>query len=473
MGDSPTTERRKNSTPRLLWLRNPVRWVRQWLIWELPPWILCYVLCVESVAVAAAVYTSFLYPVTNTDLTWVAILAACAVIHIEATRTIERKREIAAGAGPYLDLKSVWNFAALVVLPPVLATAMVVFTYVYAWIRIWPHKQPVQAYRWTYSGTTVVLSTQVAVAVLSFGPQGYPGLPTGVGGLAFVAAAGAIRWLINYTLVLIVLGLSTPHLTARELFANFKDQIMEAGAVAFGFTTAALLVTEPIYIIMPVAALLAMQKTVLVTQYERAAQTDAKTGLYNSGWWKRHAEQVLARAQVTGKQVGILFTDLDHFKRINDTYGHPVGDEVLVEVAKAVNSEVRGDIDVVGRFGGEEFSILLPEITERELLATAERIRHRVAATGIIAQQDDGPIETINITVSIGAALYPRDGDDLGELLLRADAAVYQAKRTGRNKVSVHGEEPSADNPLPVRIGETWPGNHGAFGSEERSSRPD
>lgn len=255
-----------------------------------------------------------------------------------------------------------------------------------------------------------------------------------------VAAAGGVRWLINYTLVLLALALSQPQLTSRQLLTNFKDQIMEAGAVAFGFCTAALLVFQPIYVIAPVVALLAMQRTVLVTQYERQAQTDAKTGLYNSGWWRKHAEQVIARAQVTGTQVGILMTDLDHFKSINDTYGHPAGDEVLVAMAEATSGQVRGDLDIVGRFGGEEFAVLLPDITERDLLATAERIRQHVAAMGVVVQGDDGPVETIRVTVSIGAAIFPHHGDDLGELTLRADSALYEAKKHGRNQVRLYGQ---------------------------------
>jgi diguanylate cyclase (GGDEF)-like protein len=430
-----------------VWLTSPVRWARGWPVWGLHRRVLYYVVSVELIAFVAATYTGMLYPVNRADWNRVGILVVCAVVHIEATRRIdERQREIAAGSRPYLDLKSVWNFAALLLLPPALATGMVVFTYTYAWFRVWPQKQSVSLYRWIYSAATVVLATQVAIAVLVFGTPGYPSLPGGVRGIAVVAAVGAVRWLINYALVLLVLALSQPQLTSRELLAGFKDQIMEAGAVAFGACTAALLVFQPIYVVAPVVALLAMQRTVLVTQYERAAQIDAKTGLYNSSWWRKHADQVLARAQSTGTQVGILMADLDHFKQINDTYGHPAGDEVLIAVATAMSGQVRGDIDIVGRFGGEEFAILLPEVSEREMLDTAERIRLHVAAMGVVVQGDDGPVETIRVTVSIGAALFPRNGNDLGELTLRADSALYDAKKQGRNQVRLHSTSVPAGN---------------------------
>src|ERR1044072_8987083 len=183
-----------------------------------------------------------------------------------------------------------------------------------------------------------------------------------------------------------------------------------------------------------------MQRTVLVTQYERAAKIDAKTGLYNSGWWRKHADRVLARAQSTGTRVGVLMADLDHFKQINDTYGHPAGDEVLVAVATAMNGQVRGDLDIVGRGGGGECAILPPEVSEREMFETAERIRLHVAAMGVVVQGDDGPVETIRVTVSIGAAIFPRNGNDLGELTLRADGALYDAKKQGRNQGRLHGQ---------------------------------
>jgi diguanylate cyclase (GGDEF)-like protein len=254
--------------------------------------------------------------------------------------------------------------------------------------------------------------------------------------------------------VLLVLALSQPQLTSRELLSNLRDQIMEAGAVAFGFCTAALLVLQPVYVVAPVVALLAMQRTVLVTQYERAAQTDAKTGLFNSGWWRKHAEQVLARAHVTGSPVGVLMVDLDHFKAINDNYGHQAGDEVLIAVAGAITGQVRDDIDIVGRFGGEEFTVLLPEISERELLAAAERIRHRIGTMGVVVQGDDGPIETISVTVSVGAAIFPQNAGDLEELMLRADSALYDAKRHGRNQVRLTGKPANVNGAVTTQIEE-------------------
>lgn len=411
--------------------------VRRWPIWSLRRRVLYYVLCVEVAAAVTAVYTAFLYPVTSTDWQRIGVLAACAVVHIEATRSTERKNRLAVSSGPYIDQKNVWNFAAMLIAPPALATVMILFTYTYAWVRTWWANGNYPCYRWIYSAATVVIGTQVAVAVLVVGIPGYPALPAGASELLVVAAAGGVRWLLNYALVLLVLALWKPQLTARELLGNFRDQFIVVGALASGFCVAVLVVVQPLYVLAAVVALLATRRTTLVRHYEQAARTDPKTGLLNCGSWRTQAEQVITRARDTGEQVGILMADLDHFKSVNDTHGHLAGDEVLVTVAGSVTDSIRKGLDTAGRLGGEEFAILLPGTTRPELLATAERIRTHVAAAHVATPSANGRVA---VTVSIGAALYPHDGDHLDELLLRADNALYEAKRLGRNRVHLYTE---------------------------------
>lgn len=440
MGDGSTGEPRGASESLIARLRRPVTWIRGWAVWGLRRRVLAYVLCVETIAVVAALFIGFRYSPSGVDWTRAGVLAACAMVHIEATRTIEKQSKIAAGVGPYLDQKSVWNFAALLILPPALATAMVVFTYAYMWMRIWRHSPSYSCYRWTYSAATVVLATQVSVAVLARAVGEYPGLPNGLSEMLAVVGAGGIRWLVNYGLVLVVFALSQPRPAPRELLSSFKDQFMEAGALAFGFCAAALLVFHSAYVLAPVVALLALQRTSLVTRYRRAAQTDAKTGLLNSASWRTCAEQVIEQGRSTGARVGVLMADLDHFKAVNDTYGHPTGDEVLVAVAGTISGQIRDDIDMACRFGGEEFAVLLPGMTEQELLTVAERIRRHVGAAEFVVNRGDGSVETIGVTVSIGGVVFPCDGAGLDELVLRADNALYAAKRLGRNRVCLHGE---------------------------------
>lgn len=156
------------------------------------------------------------------------------------------------------------------------------------------------------------------------------------------------------------------------------------------------------------------------------AVTDPLTGLWN----RRHTNELLsadlAQARRHGQVLTVLMVDIDHFKSINDTYGHQTGDNVLIEVGRRLRDQVRGT-DVVGRWGGEEFVILLRHCGLSDALATAEKLRRQIAEASF------GPL--FSVSVSIGAAqLQP--GEDLASWLGRADAALYEAKRAGRNAVA-------------------------------------
>lgn len=422
----------------------PYRWVTGWSLWQVPSHVRTYVLAVYGVAVAAAASTAFLMPVAGTDLVRFGVLALCAVVYIEFTRRIERQREYWRGAtAPYLDTKSVWSFAAVLVLPPSLASAMVVLTYVVAWWRIWPHERPVPLYRWMFSGATVVCGTQAAVAVLALGMHHYPGvpdatIPAGLTDLAVVAAAAGLRWLVNASMVMAAILISNAKANVTDLFKNFSEHLSEAGTMGLGLVAATLVVGHPVVLAGVVVALVAMHRSLLLHQFQRKARTDTKTGLATAGWWHELAVQALARAQDRGGTLGMLMLDLDHFKNINDKRGgHLVGDQVLAAVGDALRAETR-EQDICGRFGGDELAILVPDVGEpRNLLAVAERIRRRVHSLVVEIPVDDGQdaIEVADLTVSIGAALFPAAGvEDVDDLLRRADAALYEAKHGGRDR---------------------------------------
>lgn len=139
----------------------------------------------------------------------------------------------------------------------------------------------------------------------------------------------------------------------------------------------------------------------------------------------------LQRAQRSRRPFSVLFFDGDRFKNVNDTYGHAAGDAALCHIGECAGSALRGG-DTLGRFGGEEFVVLLPEADAREASFVAERIRTAVAATPVVTSQEAG---NIAVTVSTGLATYPSDGTSEQELLSQADEAMYLAKRLGRNQV--------------------------------------
>ncbi len=169
-------------------------------------------------------------------------------------------------------------------------------------------------------------------------------------------------------------------------------------------------------------------------QFQRAARTDAKTGLADSVFWHRMAGKELARAQATRSTLGILVLDLDRFKLINDEYGHLPGDDVLRAVAKAIKGAVRS-YDLVGRLGGEEFAVLVPDATYDTIGAAAERLRLAISQLSVTVEAlDETTVPIDKLTASVGAAVYPATATELTALIMSADAAFYQAKEHGRDR---------------------------------------
>jgi diguanylate cyclase (GGDEF)-like protein/excisionase family DNA binding protein len=172
---------------------------------------------------------------------------------------------------------------------------------------------------------------------------------------------------------------------------------------------------------------------VRLSRAEIDAITDALTGLYNHRYLHERLAEELHRAHETGRPLTVLFCDLDHFKGFNDANGHRAGDRVLREVSHIIEQSVR-NIDIAGRYGGEEFVVILVETGRAAALTVAERIRERIRAAGFAAHGTP-------LTVSIGVAGYPEDADRREELLDKADWAMYLAKRRGRDQVASFSED--------------------------------
>ena len=171
-----------------------------------------------------------------------------------------------------------------------------------------------------------------------------------------------------------------------------------------------------------------------VTAHRTAASMDPLTGMFNRRGFAEATSRVIEREANAGRPVTVLIFDIDHFKSINDRFGHPAGDEILKLFATVVVNTLRIS-DLSGRIGGEEFAALLPCSLEEGVIA-AERVREAFADSGIVVEE--GPVDT---TVSIGVAGGPA-GTELEVLLAAADTALYQAKRSGRNRVEAAEELP-------------------------------
>jgi diguanylate cyclase (GGDEF)-like protein len=178
-------------------------------------------------------------------------------------------------------------------------------------------------------------------------------------------------------------------------------------------------------------AALAMANAVLYRRMEEMATTDGLTQLPNHRHFQDAMDKELERTQRLKQPVSLILMDVDHFKRVNDTYGHPVGDEVLRRVAKTLRSVLQRKIDLPARYGGEEFVVLLPDTDLKGALRVADKIRVAVSK-----ERFDGGSGEFNVTMSAGVATFPEDGNDKQILVDRADQALYQSKEGGRNRTT-------------------------------------
>jgi diguanylate cyclase (GGDEF)-like protein len=245
-----------------------------------------------------------------------------------------------------------------------------------------------------------------------------------------------VQWIVNQSLVLTAIKGSDPSVSLREVqFAKepmYNDVSELCVAVLVTFCVACSLLA--VAFAFPFVTLL--QRSVRHAQLLKDARADSKTGLLNASTWEYEATAEVARAVRTRSPLAIGLLDIDKFKVINDTYGHLVGDQVLKEIAHTLNTVLR-DYDLAGRFGGEEFALLLPQTRAVNAFRIAERVRSSIAGLSIIAPGASGS-ELVHVTVSIGvAALDSGDRREFTELMAAADAALYHAKDAGRDQVQM------------------------------------
>jgi diguanylate cyclase (GGDEF)-like protein len=235
----------------------------------------------------------------------------------------------------------------------------------------------------------------------------------------------------------------------QEVMCNQVTELCLAVLTAFAtaYSALALVVALPLVTVL--------QRSLRHASLAAAARTDAKTGLLNAGSWQREAAVEVTRAAPAHTPLAVAIADIDHFKAVNDTHGHLAGDAVLAAVSAAMRDLLR-DCDLCGRFGGEEFAMLLPRTTAAQALEIAERIRQGISQ---LAVPQDGTT-AIRVTISIGIAIPSQARRTLDDLLAAADHALYQAKRSGRDRVVMHADThvPQASRPRPLVLANVLPG---------------
>jgi diguanylate cyclase (GGDEF)-like protein len=439
--------------------------VAGWPLWSLPWRPLAFVVAVVCGYLAWLGVIASRFSFLPASAALFAALLACGAATVELTRR-EGER-----SGISKDVYAVWELPAVMVLPPLYG---LVFPAIRVALTQWRVRRA-PAYRRVFTVAAIGLAygsaSLVFHAIVPWPAQqrDYLWHHTALW-LAAAAACAVTQVLVNQALVLTAARAAdpgTPVLASafgRKSLHNDATELCAALLVALALTVSAFTVI----IALPLVTLL--QRSFRHDQLLHEARADSKTGLLNAATWEREATAEVARAVRTGSPLAVAILDLDRFKHINDTYGHLLGDQVLRDIADTMTRSLR-DYDLAGRFGGEEFVMLLPQTRAVDALRIAERIRAHIAQLPVYAGcPGAGPAaavpagvpgaaracrgpgvpgapgargvreagERVPVTVSIGvAALDAGSRRELPELLAAADAALYRAKASGRDQVQM------------------------------------
>ncbi|MGW7536910.1 GGDEF domain-containing protein [Amycolatopsis sp. NPDC054798] len=416
---------------RALIAANPVS---SWDLWTKPRRMVAFLLAWDAIAVALLTFGVVASPSPDlVDWGRFAILAGCATVHIQLTRRQEERRRNRVTA-VHIDLTGIWVFPAALLLPIPLTLLLIAILRVQRWFnsRRPPHKFVFTSFTHAVSALLAhhLYQTFASAELARLSPANSLQV---FGILMLVGFSYAALQAIVIGGLLALGGTSAP--TLRNVLGTKDDNLLELSTISLGTIATILLVNIPPAIVILVLITVLGNRLAEINQLQSEARTDPKTGIFNVRGWSESAERALARAARGGESLALLMIDLDHFKWINDTYGHPAGDDVLRTVAQTLD-EITRPKDIIGRFGGEEFLILLPDADTTAAKVTAERIRTAIADQRIVTTDKRGGSALITgRTGSIGVALLGVNGTTLEQLLHAADAAVYTAKEGGRNQV--------------------------------------
>jgi diguanylate cyclase (GGDEF)-like protein len=402
-----------------------------WPIWELPRWVIGFVVLV---VLADAVVLGIAAGKVSIQVHGLELFAGLLIC---SAATVELTRRVGENLGFVKDVYAVWELPVAMLLPlayvPLLPAVRTALT---QW-RI--RRAPV--YRRVFSAAAIGLSYVAAALVFRILIRTVPGAAAHPAGHALawmpiVAVCAAVQWAINQVLIWTAIKGSNPAVSvreeqfAREPMYNDVSELCVAVLVTFcvAYSWIALVFAFPFITLL--------QRSVRHARLLQDARADSKTGLLNAATWEREATAEVDRAVRTRTSLAVALLDIDRFKSINDTYGHLTGDEVLKEIAHTLNTMLR-EYDLAGRFGGEEFALLLPQTRAVDAFRIAERIRSAISGLCIIAPGATGG-ERVQVTVSIGvAALDSGSKREYTDLMAAADAALYRAKGSGRDQVQM------------------------------------
>jgi diguanylate cyclase (GGDEF)-like protein len=406
--------------------------VTRWQAWSLGEPLRSLVITVVALAVAVIVIASARTSWRLSDLAIFAALLACGIITIESSRAVGEAHGTVGR-----DLQTVWYLAMAITLPPAYALVAPVPLCAYRLHRV----RSGFAYRRIYSNATLSLAYGTAALVFHAVPRSVAGHTPGSGThvitwTAVVAGCGGAAWLINNGFLLAAIKLSERGASVRDLFVNREASASDLIELTLAVSLALVVGINPVLMALSLPSIVLYRRYLMHSQLVAQARIDPKTGLLNAGTWQHEAEVEFARAQRTGMPLAVAMVDIDHFKTVNDTVGHPAGDRVLRGIAGSLAEDLRG-YDLTGRFGGDKFAILFPHTGVSEARRISERLRDKIAGDPVVIEDGSHAGYIFRLTVSAGVAATDVPGCSFGELVAAADAALAQAKDAGRNRVGV------------------------------------
>src|SRR5919198_6218484 len=359
---------------------------------------------------------------------WTAFLilgAAAAIARLFVVRT-------PADQAYHTDI--VFLIPAALILPPELLVLVAVIQMVPEWLKM--------RYRWylqTFNIFDYLLSAMAAwfvgrVVLLEHTSIANEALRLSVAGVA----ACVVFVAVNHTLLAVMLRLARGFSLRETGLFDAEYLATDLVLAALGVAVYAFWKSNPWLVPFALTPLFLIHRSLSVPALQAEARVDPKTGLFNARYFASALADELGRAIRFERPMSLIMADLDLLRDINNAYGHLAGDAVLKGVAQVFRAQLR-HYDVPARFGGEEFSIILPETPPEQALEVADRVRRAVAERSFEVETSSEPIRA---TVSIGVAAYPKDGTDVNELIHQADLAVYRAKLQGRNRVLDASAEP-------------------------------
>ena len=389
--------------------------------------LVAYICLIVVIDVAAIVATTVAVDFRWHDLAVFGALMTCGAVCIEATR------RLGMPAGVSRDLLSAWWLPVALLLPPVYALVAPIVLQTLLQRRV----RATVLHRRVFSAAAIGLAGCAASLLFHWlAPEAWPLSGSDSATIMLAILAAVVFALVNTALIAIAAHTADPDAGWRAVLWDRESITLDVVELCLGVTVTVGCGLHLILLLLALPPVVLLQRSLLHAQLQAAARTDAKTGLLNAAAWQREADTEIVRARRRGDSLALLLVDIDHFKRVNDVHGHLAGDQVLAAVAEVLRTQLR-DYDVVGRFGGEEFVVLLPGADLHEARRVAERLRSRVGRMAVAVDE-----ALISVTVSAGVALMSAHGDDLIELLAAADLALYRAKELGRNRVCVPAVPP-------------------------------